>query len=262
MPKTYRVQLVCPRLDYAKWVLFHDPNLSLTGILDTQFTFTCPVHGFQFEKPLQAEEKRDLLVEKIGCCVDECAESPLEFVNQRPFCRDHFIVVCQGQLDAYSQRLKEQQWRGLSFELVEQFIIDCMRGADQIEQGDKRLDDFQRAQLLNIIFLAAELGRHLRRSPRKALALPLRLISKAPQDSWEEDTETLLVSRCGALVRSHRAVKLEQQLTVFRKGMGGQTLARVAWCPHGSDARPVIAIEFLDRDNFWGMDWSGSPVKT
>jgi hypothetical protein len=262
MPKTFRVQLVCPHMDYAKWVLFDDPNLSLTGILDTQFTFTCPVHGFQFEKPLQAEEKRDLRVEKISCSVDECAESPLELVNHRPFCRDHFIVVCQGQLDAYNQRLKEHEWRGLSFEMVEQFIIDCMRGADRIEQGDKRLDDFQRSQLLNIIFSAAELGRHLRRSSRKALALPLRMISENPQESWEEDTETLLVSRCGALVRSHRPVKLEQRLTVFRKDIGEHAQARVAWCPLGRDARPVIAIEFLDHDNFWGLEWSGSPAKT
>jgi hypothetical protein len=262
MPKTYRVQLVCPHLDYAKWVLFEEPHLSLLAILDTQFTFSCPVHGFQFEKPLQAEEKRDPPAEKIRCVVDECAGSPLELVSHRPFCRDHFILVCQGQLAAYSQRLKEEHWRGLSFELVEQFIIDCMRGADRIEHGDKGLDDFQRAQLLNIILSAAELGRHLRRSPRRALALPLRLISEGPQESWEEDTETVLVSRCGALVRSHHTFKPNQQLKATRADKGGQTRARVAWCPHEKDTRPLIAIEFLDHDNFWGMDWSGSKAKT
>jgi hypothetical protein len=262
MPKTYRVQLVCPYLDYAKWVLFEEPHLSLPGILDTQFTFTCPFHGFQFEKPLQAEEKKNLHVEELSCCVDRCAESPLELVNHRPFCRDHFIVVCQGQLDAYQKRLNEHNWRGLSFELVEKFIIDCMRGADRIESGDKGLDDFQRAQLLNIILSAAELGRHLRRSPRKALTLPLRLISNNPQEPWQEDTETLLVSRCGALIRSQRPVKLQQQLTVFRKDVGEETLARVAWCPDGRDTRPIIAVEFLGRDNFWGMDWSGGKANT
>jgi hypothetical protein len=261
MPRAYRVQLVCRHLDFAKWIVTDDPYLSLTAILDSRFAFNCPVHGPQYEKPLQAEEKRDGPVENVRCSVDGCASRPIDVLNHRPFCQDHFIHTCQGQLATYNQWLKEQHWRELSFEVVEQFIYDCMRGADRIEHGDRGLDDFQRAQLLNIVLSAAELGRHLRRSPRKALAIPLRLISEKLQDSWEEDTETIVVSRCGALVRSHHSVQIDQQLRVLRNDEEQLARARVAWCPRERDARPVVAIEFLDHDNFWGMDWTASKAK-
>ena len=255
MAKAYRINLVCPHMDHSQWVLIEDSSLSLIEILNTQFTFNCPVHGKQHEKPFQGEEKTDWPAEDNWCSIAKCAERPIETVNHRSFCRDHFMLVCQGQLDIYSQRLKEQNWRELSFELVEQFISDCMRGADRIENGDRRLEDFQRAQLLNIILSAAELGRHLRRSPRKALALPIRLISETPQKVWEEDTETIHVSQFGALVQSHRPVALNQQLRV-QNDKGQHARARVAWCPSGRDTRPVVAIEFLDHDNFWGMAWT------
>jgi hypothetical protein len=258
---SYRVQLVCRQMDYAKWMVTDAPFPSLTDVLDSRFAFSCPVHGLQYEKPLQAEKTKDWQPEEVGCTFEGCVNSPIDVVNYRPFCRDHFIVTCQGQLETYNQRLKEERWRELSFELIEQFIYDCMRGADRIEHGDGGLDDFQRAQLLNIILAAAELGRHLRRSPRKAMTIPLRLISEKPLDSWQEDTETILVSRCGALLRTHHSVKLNQQLQVLRGEKGQQARARVAWCPRERDTRPVVAIEFLDQDNFWGMDWTAGKSK-
>jgi hypothetical protein len=259
---SYRVQLVCRHLDYAKWVVTGDPHLSLIGILDSRFSFNCPSHGPQYEKPLQAEEKRDGPVEEIRCHVDQCASSPIDNLNHRPFCQEHFILTCQEQLEIYKQRLEGQEWSKMSFEILEQFIYECMRGADRIEHGNKGLDDFQRAQLLAIILLAAELGHHLRRSPRNALTIPLRLISEKPQDSWEEDTETIVVSRCGALVRSHHTLNIDQYLRVLRSDKGQHAQARVAWCPREGDARPLVAIEFLDQDNFWGMDWNPSKAKT
>jgi len=239
-------------MDYAKWMVTDAPFPSLTDVLDSRFAFSCSVHGLQYEKPLQAEKTKDWQPEEVGCTFEGCVNSPIDVVNYRPFCRDHFIVTCQGQLETYNQRLKEERWRELSFELIEQFIYDCMRGADRIEHGDGGLDDFQRAQLLNIILAAAELGRHLRRSPRKAMTIPLRLISEKPLDSWQEDTETIFVSRCGALVRSYHSVKIDQQLRGLRGEKGQQARARVAWCPRERDARPVVAIEFLYQDNFWG----------
>jgi hypothetical protein len=256
MAKTYQVQLVCHHEDHAPWVLMENLFLSLRGVLNTVWEFDCPVHGLQLHKPLQAEEMKESSAQHANCDVGGCLKMYVGVVDGRSFCRDHFLPLCREQLESYNQRLKEQRWGELSLERVERFIYDCMREADRIEHDERDLDDFQRAQLLNIIFSAAEVGRHLRRSPRKALAISLRLISDKPHNSWEEDTETVLVSRCGALVASKHSVRLNQQLRVRRNDAGQQARARVASCPRNKDARPAMAIEFLDHDNFWGMDWS------
>ena len=60
MVKSYRVQLVCRKMDHATWVVMENLSLSLARVLETVWVFDCPVHGPQREKPLQAEEKREL----------------------------------------------------------------------------------------------------------------------------------------------------------------------------------------------------------
>jgi hypothetical protein len=85
--------------------------------------------------------------------------------------------------------------------------------------------------------------------------IPVRLLSEEPLDHWQEDTETVTVSRCGALVRSQHSAELDQRLSVLRPDEGLQTQARVAWSPPKRENNPVLAVEFIDSDNFWGLDW-------
>jgi hypothetical protein len=85
--------------------------------------------------------------------------------------------------------------------------------------------------------------------------IPVRLSSDKLGGIWEEDTETVLVSRYGALVRCKHAAKAGETLHVIRADTGEKTLARVAWQrPAGSeDVR--IGVEFVACENFWGLDW-------
>ena len=139
-----------------------------------------------------------------------------------------------------------------------QFLVDTGATNVAISQGEADrigLDKVERARLLAVILSAAELGRHLRRSPRKVLAIPVRLLSEDPRERWEEDTETVTVSRCGALVRSQHSAELDQRLRVLRPDEGRQARARVAWCPPERETNPLLAVEFIDSDNFWGLDW-------
>jgi len=251
MVKSYRVQLSCPHMDHAEWVVMENLYLSLEGILNTQWEFDCPVHGTQHEKPLQAEEKKEAPLEGTKCSFEGCANRTVGALEGHPFCGDHFILTCHTQLDTYYARFKERRWRGVSLEAVSRFIQECMREADRIG-----LDKVERARLLNVILSAADLGRHLRRSPRKALVIPVRLLSEKPEELWQEDTETVVVSRCGALVRSEHSAEVDQKLRVFKKDERQQARARVAWCPRERETNPVLALEFVDSDNFWGLDWS------
>jgi len=250
LAKSYRVELACPHMDHTEWVVMENLYLSLEGILNTRWEFDCPVHGTQHEKPLQAEEKREGPPKETGCSVEGCPNIPIGVVEGHAFCGNHFILTCHKQLDTYYARFKERRWREVSLEAVSRFIRESMKEADRIG-----LDKVERARLLSVILSAAELGRHLRRSPRKVLAVPVRLLSEDPRERWEEDTDTVTVSRCGALVRSQHSAEIDQRLKVLRRDEGRQADARVAWCPPERETNPFLAVEFIDSDNFWGLDW-------
>src|ERR1700688_2887870 len=188
------------------------------------------------------------------CTVRGCLRIARSRLDNRSFCLEHFMLTCEETLEDYHQRIKEHRLGHGTAESMRKFILDSIREADRIEQRTKGLSDLQRTRLLKVMLAAAELGRHVRRSPRRIASIPVRLSSEKPQDLWEEETETLMISRWGALVRCQRPFEIDRKLRLVRKDNGQQVHARIAWCK--SDAPPGIAIEFLDSDNFWGLNWS------
>ena len=167
------------------------------------------------------------------------------------------MLTCEETLDDYRQRIKEHRLGSRTAESMRKFILQCIGEADRIEQRAKHLSDLQRMRLLKLMLAAAELGRHVRRSTRRMASIPVRLSSEKPQDLWEEETETLMISRWGALVRCQRPFEIDRKLHLVRKDNGRQAHARIAWCKAES-----VAIEFLDSDNFWGLDWSIADAST
>jgi len=117
------------------------------------------------------------------------------------------------------------------------------------------LESIQWQRLLNVMRSAGDRSDDLRRSLRKPISIPLRLSFEDALAPWEEETKTLLISRYGALVQCHRALQVGQQLRVARIDWGREARARVAWCARKGEAQAQLAIEFLDCDNFWGLDW-------
>jgi hypothetical protein len=167
------------------------------------------------------------------------------------------MLTCEDTLEDYHQRIKEHRLGQGTAESMRKFILDSIREADRLEQRTKGLSDLQRTRLLKVMLAAAELGRHVRRSTRRIATIPVRLSSEKPQDLWEEETETLMISRWGALVHCQRPFEIDRKLRLVRKDNGRQAHARIAWCKAES-----VAIEFLDSDNFWGLDWSVADART
>lgn len=196
------------------------------------------------------------MLENEQCSVQDCGRRAATVLCIRSFCREHFISTCRAELEANLQRLKESRSGEISAEAARRFIHECMWQADYIEHSAEDLDDLERERLLDIILSAAELGRHLRRSPRVAASIPLRVRSEEPGEPWEEDTQTQLISRYGALVRFQHSLEMDERLHVVRKDNGREAHARVAWYRRKREDRPDVGIEFLDSDNFWGLDWS------
>jgi len=136
------------------------------------------------------------------------------------------------------------------------FLTECTRQATDLSQHAEELDNLARARLLDILLSAADLSRHLRRSPRKVATLALRLHCEKPGRTWEEETKTRVLSRHGALVECQHPAQSGDALLVLRLDSGRQALARVVWCHQKEEGRREIGIEFLDCDNFWELDWS------
>ena len=139
---------------------------------------------------------------------------------------------------------------------MRQFIHECVRQVDELERAADDLDNLDRAKLLHITLSANELGRHLRRSPRKEVSIAVRLSSERVGDTWEIDTETALISQHGASMQCRHPVKPEEILRVIRPDTGQKAEVRVVWQrPVGNDD-VRIGVEFVDCQNFWGLDWS------
>jgi antitoxin component HigA of HigAB toxin-antitoxin module len=187
--------------------------------------------------------------------MEGCGQAPAASLDGEALCREHFISMCYIRLDRYDEIRKGPGLSATNTESVRRFIHECTRAADEMEHAENDLDNLDRAKLLHIILSASELGRHLRRSPRKVATIAVRLSSERMGGAWEEDTETVLVSRYGALMRCKHAAKAGDTLHVIRADTGEKALARVAWQRPLGNEDIRIGLEFISSENFWGLDW-------
>lgn len=189
------------------------------------------------------------------CSMPGCDQAGSSSLEGEALCRSHFISISYARLDQYEEIRNGAGFSRSDAESARRFINECVRQADEIEHSAKDLDNLDRAKLLHIILSASDLGSHLRRSPRKAASIPVRLSSEKLGGAWEENTETVLLSRYGASVRCSHPAKPGQTLQVMRADTGAKAEARVAWQrPLGND-EVRIGVEFLACENFWGLDW-------
>jgi hypothetical protein len=188
------------------------------------------------------------------CGVSGCLGAVACALDGRSVCVEHFISLCYARLDAYDEIRKGSGLKITDTDSARRFIQECTRAADGIEHAGQNLNNLDRAKLVHIILSASELGRHLRRSPRKVATIPVKISSEA-LGAWEEETETVLVSRHGALVRCKHPAKAGDTLRFQRADTGDIALARVAWQRFLDQGEVRIGVEFVACENFWGLDW-------
>jgi PilZ domain len=197
-----------------------------------------------------------MTTETENCSSLECSRVAIASLEAHPLCRKHFIDSCEAELEAYQRRLIENRLGDVSPEMAKRFVHQCSQQADNIERSAGDLDDLDRERLLNLIVLVAELGRHLRRSPRTVTSIAIQVHSEKSGQRWEEQTETRLISRYGALVKCQHYLEIGESLRVVRLDNGRKAVARVAWHARRQDGQPEVGIEFPDCDNFWELDWN------
>src|SRR3974390_1339598 len=118
------------------------------------------------------------------CKIEGCGQDSAVSLEGEAFCRQHFISTCYTRLDQYDELRKGPGLDAARTESVRRFIHESTRIADDMEHTANDLDNLDRAKLLHIILTASELGRHLRRSPRKAAAIAVHLSSEKLGSSW------------------------------------------------------------------------------
>jgi len=194
--------------------------------------------------------------ETENCSALGCWRVAIASLEAHPLCRKHFINCSEVELEAHQRRLKENHLGDVSPEKAKRFVQQCLPQADNIERSATDLDDLDRQRLINLIFHAAELGGHLRRSPRTVTSIAIQVRPEKPGQRWEEKTETRLISRYGALVNTQRSLEIGENLRVERLDNGRKAVARVAWHVRKKHRQAEIGIEFLNCDNFWELDWN------
>ena len=189
------------------------------------------------------------------CSIESCDQAVSATLEGEALCRGHFISACYEQLERYDEMQKAHRLSVADAESVRRFINQSSRQADEIEHNTKEIDNLERARLLHIILWANELGSHLRRSPRKVASIPVRLCCDKLGSAWEEETQTLFLSRHGASLRCGHPAKAGEPVQLVRLDTGQKVQARVAWLRPGENDVMRIGVEFVDCENFWGLDW-------
>jgi hypothetical protein len=95
-----------------------------------------------------------------------------------------------------------------------------------------------------------------RRTNRKTTSFPIWLRNEELGPIWEEETETEIVSRCGAGLRCRHLISTESIVVIVRRDIGQHAKARVRYSRYNPDGKRELGIEFIDNDNFWGLDWN------
>lgn len=192
------------------------------------------------------------------CQVRDCAQSAVVQIENLDLCVSHFIANGYERIDRYSHAVTQHEFHQVAPDSVWRFIAECIARTADLTQHAEQLDNLERARLLDILLRCADLSRHLRRSPRRRGAISVRLQSEKLGHAWEEETQTKVLSRYGAMLECNHESEPGDRLGLVRLDTLEPVQARVAWCREGSSGRFEIGIEFLSCDNFWNIDWEAT----
>ncbi len=171
------------------------------------------------------------------------------------YCRRHLFEECYERIDHYFRWLQSRSFRDSDDGFVRHFVAECTKLLTDVANTPLQLDNLERARLLDLLLRTADLGQHLRRGPRREARLPVRLASDKLGRTWEEETETQVISRCGAKLACQHAPDVGDLLLVVRLDTSQRAQARVAWCRQRGAGAYEIGIELLSCDNFWDVNW-------
>ena len=191
------------------------------------------------------------------CAAKGCAEAALASLDDRAVCRAHFLVSAYRHLESIAAQIREADFHDNHGESAGRCLEQCMREATNIACAAEPSENLERAQLLDILLWASELYGCLRRGPRVLARIPILVRCDAPQAPWEEKTETRVLSTHGFSFLCRHELRKDQALTCIRLDTGRRLDVRVAWVRSRESGESEAGLEFLARDDFWGLHAGG-----
>lgn len=174
-------------------------------------------------------------------------------VESRGVCLLHFFKVSYEKLDKLSRETGNWSYGGAEWESARRITKECAQGASDYSQNVSELSNLERARLLDIAMWAAELGRRLRRSPRRPLKLNIRVISELPGRSWSEETYTVDVGRDGTQIVCTNAAEIGDILDIIRLDTAEQMQVRVIWRRRMSSGVHEVGTEVVGSKCVWNQ---------
>lgn len=191
-----------------------------------------------------------------ACGFPDCQRGAEATLGDRHLCLEHFTFSCFQQLDECERCFDAPLTLSENPDTLQQLLADLAQQATDLSKRRHDLNNLERARLTYIQVVAGELGRRLRRSPRRITVVPLRIRCEEPGLLWEQETQTKNISPRGALIHCTEPVKVGDKLWIWRLDTGRQATAQVVWQRSTSGRDREVGIEFVDCENFWGLDWN------
>jgi|HubBroStandDraft_2_1064218.scaffolds.fasta_scaffold16760_5 hypothetical protein len=185
------------------------------------------------------------------CEYPGCRRPSFAQFEHNPQCQPHFIAACYEKLDEAAHLVKENKLGSKDLVTIRAFVEECAASAGSCSSQAHDLNNLRRAQLLDIVIAAAQLLTQMRRSPRVAKQVPLRLLGDPVSDPRIEDTVTQTVSQHGAMFEATCPYTRGEIVDIVRLDTGRSAIARIAWHQPVGPSQHRVAVEVLNRSNFW-----------
>jgi hypothetical protein len=185
------------------------------------------------------------------CSHPGCRNSAVSALQTRDLCISHLISACYRKLGELDNLIREKDFKTASPQSIRRFLVECTGQAVTQALKVQDLSNRQRAQFLDILLSGGELLGKLRRSPRTAGFVPVRLCGSSITQPWVEETVTEVLSKHGAMLRCMRPFAQVGTLDLQRLDTGRKALARVVWQEKEKCGLHKMAVEILNHSNFW-----------
>jgi hypothetical protein len=190
------------------------------------------------------------------CNHRDCGKPSITTLEGSSLCQPHFFAACYARLDEITQLVEQKKLGATELKTIQAFVAECTGAAVSRALRAQELNNRERAQLLDIVVSAAQILTRLRRSPRVGQRVPLRLLGDPLTDPRIEDTVTQTVSKHGAMFRCGHPYAKGEIMDIVRLDTGHTAIARVAWHKPIAPGQHNVAIEILNRTNFWNWGWT------
>lgn len=95
----------------------------------------------------------------LGCAVESCQEDCVAKLDGQALCLDHFFAECYASLDGFERyRKKPGAVREINRVQLRAFLEECSGQALNVSLCCQKMNNLQRARLLDVLLWAGELS--------------------------------------------------------------------------------------------------------